>query len=376
MKKVFIISAVFLVVVLIFLGIYNFAFKKEIPQQTVATPIIEPVTTPVTQGKAEKITAISEGAVLGLIVDKKTEELTYYDALTGLVWKMDAQGKGKKQITSSKVLGLKNVLWSPDQSKVLTTILKDGKDYFYEYDYTLKRAVTFSDGFDTVSWDNIGSKIFYKYYDATAQKATLNVANPDGSDWQKIADIGVRNLSISSVPLTSLVSYWNFPKASEETHLQMVGVSGGEPKTILQGKYGADYLWAPNGEKALVSSLLDKNKNNMTLGIVSVNGEYQELGIPTVVSKTVWSQDSKTVYYALAGGIPDGSVMPDDYQANKFNTKDTFWKIDIATGEKTRIVEIAELTGEFDASKMLLSPTEDALYFVNKVDKKLYRIQL
>ncbi|NTW26705.1 MAG: hypothetical protein HGA36_00015 [Candidatus Moranbacteria bacterium] len=373
MKKLFIISAILLVVVLIFLGIYNFAFKKDAPTtQQIIAPVVD--TSKALSGvKTEKITAISDGGVLGAIMDKKTEEIKYYETSTGLVWKMDAEGKGKQRITDVKVLGLKKVLWSIDASKVLTVTQKEGQNSFYMYDYRTQKGTLLKNGLDTAVWDNLGTKIFYKYFDNASQKRTMDIANPDGSEWQKIADITARNIVIAPVPLTSLVSYWNAPNASEETQLQIVGATGGDAKTILSGKYGADYLWSPDGNKALVSSL--SSNKNMTLGIVSMDGTYQDLNIPTFVSKCAWSQDGKTVYYALAGGIPTGANMPNDYQENKFNTEDTFWKMDIATGKKDRIIETSEINGKYDSSELFLSVTEDALYFVNKIDKKLYRLE-
>ena len=78
----------------------------------------------------------------------------------------------------------------------------------------------------------------------------------------------------------------------------------------------------------------------------------------------------------MPGGIPDSAAMPNDYQDNKFTTNDTFWKMDITTGKKDRVVESGETTGTFDSSNLFLSPTEDALYFTNKIDKKLYKIAL
>lgn len=367
-----------LVVVLIFLGIYNFAFKKNAPATPQTPPEMTANTTKTTAAPIvqEKIKVISDSAVLGAFFDKKTEEVRYYDATTGLVWNMDANGAGKKQISDTKVAGLKNVSWSPDHNKVLTTTQKDGKDSFYMYDYQTQKGTLLKDGLDTVVWDNSGTKIFYKYFDAASGKRTLNIANPDGSGWQKVIDIESRMLNVAPVPLTSLVSYWNHPNAAEETKLQVIGVTGGEPKAILSGKFGADYLWSPDGSMALVSSLSSKDSKTVMLGTVSIDGKYQELNIPSIVSKSVWSQDSKTLYYALPGGIPLGAMMPNDYQEGKFNTEDTFWKMDIATGEKKRIIETTEFSGKYDSSKLFLSATEDALYFVNKSDQKLYMIQL
>jgi hypothetical protein len=375
MKKIFIIASVLLVVVLIFLGIYNFAFKKSktVVQETTA---IEPIKNTVPIVVSEKITPISDGGVLGVYLDKKTQELKYYDAATGLVWRTDVEGQKKQQITMTKVIGLKQVTWSADGSKALTMIQKNGVNNFYEYDYSLQKSTLLKDGLDSVSWDNVGKKIFYKYFDKVSNKRTLNIANPDGSGWEKLGDIIDRNIIIAPIPFTSMISYWSFPNAAEETHLKVIGAIGGEAKTILNGRYGADYIWAPDGSKALVSSLSSKGGSAVVLGVVTIDGEYSDLGIPTLASKSTWSADSKNVYYALPGEIPDNAKMPNDYQENKFNTSDTFWKMEIATGEKSRIIETNVIKGKYDSSNMILSADEKTLYFINKVDQKLYKIAL
>jgi len=157
---------------------------------------------------------------------------------------------------------------------------------------------------------------------------------------------------------------------------QLIGSLGGDVKTVFSGKYGADYVWSPDGKKAAVSFLAQQGKSQMNLGIVTLDGAYQDLGIPTLASKVVWSKDGKTLYYALAGSIPDGAVMPDDYDSKKFTSSDTFWKVDTTTGQKSRIVETSDIMQNYDASQLFLSPTEDALFFVNRIDGKLYRINL
>ena len=376
MKKIFIISTILLVIVLIFLGIYNFAFKKNTPA-VLPMNKIETIIQPTKESIVEKkITQVSDKAVLGPVVDKKTGEIKYYDAATGIVWKTNEDGKNIQQVTTITMLGLKNVLWSTDQNKVVTVLLKENKNAFYVYDYLSQHSTLLKDNLDTVAWDNIGSRIFYKYFDAKSGQRTLNISNPDGSNWQKLADISARNLSIVSIPLTATVSYWNYPSAKEETLFQSIGVTGGEPKIILNGKYGADYLWSPSGKETLVSSLVSKEDNTLTLGIVSLDGKYQNLSIPTLVSKCAWSKDGKSIFYALPGNIPATAIMPDDYQENKFNTEDTFWRLDLTTGNKERIIEANEIGGKYDSSEVFLSMNEKYLFFVNKIDRKLYRINL
>lgn len=380
MKKLFITSLTLLVIVLIFLGIYNFAFKKEgnSSAEQISAQQKEQVSNAENNAfeKNKKISMIVPEAVAGFTIDKKTQDIKYYEAKNGTAWKVDTNGKNKQQLSDMKISGLKNVLWSMDQARSLLYSKKENQNVFYEYDYSGKKNTVLKSGLDTAVWDNLGTKILYKYYEGGTGKRSLNIANPDGSDWQKIADIENRDILISPVPLTSIVSFWNYPSAKEETKLQVVGLTGGEVKTILTGKFGADYAWAPNGAQALVSSLSAKDNKTISLGVVTADGLYQDLNIPTLVSKCAWSADSRTIYYALPGNIPSDALMPNDYLENKFTTADTFWKMDITTGEKVRIVEVGEILEKYDSSNIMLSPTEDALYFINKIDQKLYKIEL
>ena len=106
-------------------------------------------------------------------------------------------------------------------------------------------------------------------------------------------------------------------------------------------------------------------------------GEYKNLGLPTFISKCVWSKDNKTIYCALPGNIPTNSILPNDYKDQKFTTTDTFWKINTTTGEKNRLVETNDMPkNALDASEFFLNTDESLLFFVNKIDKKLYRIVL
>lgn len=376
MKKIFIISLVLLALTLFFLGIYNFAFKKEKPIQAdkniVEKEILPAQSIPVSM---QKITPVSNQGVIGSAYDKKNKSLLYYSYQDGTTWKSDMDGKNLQSVSKTKLSGLKNVSWSPDRTKVLTTLNSEQSDSFYMYDTVSDKAVKLKEGLDTVVWDNMSSKIFYKYYDKETNERTLNVANPDGSEWQKLTDLSFRNVSIAQIPMTSVISFWNFPNSNEETLLQTINISGGQPKTIFTGKYGADYLWSPDGAIALVSHV-DKEIGTLMLGTVDLEGTYFDLGIPTLASKCVWSKNGKTVYYALAGSLPEDALVPEDYLNGKINSKDTFWKLDLTTGKKERIIEPEEINAQFDASNLFVSSEEDYLYFENRLDKKLYRIEL
>jgi len=381
MKKMLIISLVLLGITLFFLGIYNFAFKKNV--STEKQPIVKISEENNQQQKEnipkkqEKIKNISNQAIIGEpFFDKRNNTITYYSAEDGTLWSVGVNGNNKKQISDTKLSGLEDAFWSKNGEKVITKFKKNNKDSFYFYDHKKKEGLLLKDGLDTITWDLAGNKIFYKYYDPASDKRTLNIANPDGSDWKVLTELTIRYVSLNQIPTASLLSFWNAPVSKEETQLQTVGLAGGQTQTILKGRYGADYLWSPDGRQALVSSLAERENKMVTLGTVDLEGKYTELNIPTMVSKCVWSSDGKTVYYALPGGIPDGFIMPDDYQAENFTTQDTFWKLDVATGKKERIIEVGDISGKFDSSRLTLFEEQNILYFVNRIDGKIYSIEL
>ncbi len=380
MKKVFIISAVLLAVTLLILGVYNFGFKAiensaQPKQANQSAEQTKSTTTEIANKKTEKITLVSNEPVLGPVADKKTEKVFYYSGSNGTIWQVDNDGLNRVQVSDVKIAGLVSAVWSPDRLKSLTTIEQEGKRSFFLYDNVKKTSTSLKEGLDNVTWDSLGAKIIYKYYDSKSKKRSLSVADPDGRNWSTlIAEIPFRNLSVAAIPSTSIISFWNSPNSVEESNLQIISATGGQVKNIFKGKFGADYLWSPDGNRALVSSLVSKESKIMTLGVVDLQGQYRDLGIPTIASKCAWSVDGKTIYYALPGAIPSGSNMPNDYQDKKFLTQDTFWKINIANNSKERIVELTDIQGAFDVSNLFLSATEDGLFFINRVDGKLYRI--
>ncbi len=380
-KKIFITSSILLVTTLFFFGLYNFSFRKkntgenkqanqqkEEKQESIFSPAPK-------EKQTEKIQAISSGGVLGVVLDEKEERVKYYLTENGNVIETDLEGKNKKIISDTDLPGLKDVYWSSDREKVISRFNIEGKDAFYVYDYRSKSAKKLNEGFSVVRWSNVGDKIIYLYADAKKNERWISVADSDGTNWKNLTDAEFGSVSFAQVPQSALVAFWNQANAFEETKLKIVGIMGGDSKIIFSGKFGTDYRWSPDGKRILASSADVRGGGRIMLGVMNSNGgEYQDLGIPTFISKCVWSKDNKTVYYALPGSIPAGVVMPNDYQERKVITADTFWKVDVETGKKERLVELEWIKNSYDATNLFLSPSENALFFINRMDGKLHRL--
>jgi len=106
----------------------------------------------------------------------------------------------------------------------------------------------------------------------------------------------------------------------------------------------------------------------------SQGGQFQNLMWATFSSKCTWSADSRFLFCALPGNIPDSAILPNDWQEGKVSPSDTFWKIEASSGKKERLVETEKIVDSYDAINPFLSKDEKTLFFTNKSDGKLYRL--
>ncbi|MFZ2193853.1 MAG: hypothetical protein WAV31_06445 [Candidatus Moraniibacteriota bacterium] len=375
-KIFFYISLTLFCISLLFFGIYKFAF--ETPSSGDKSHIVVENNTPKDTKKTnpESIIAITDEAVVAATISKDPSMIDYYSKTTGRAYQIDFNGNGKKSLPNKTAAGIVSATWSPDKTKVITKTVSGESTNFYYYDPN-QQETPLKQNVDEVAWQNTSNRIFYKYYDTTTKQRTLSISNPDGTEWIKLADINVRDISITQIPQSSLVSFWNKADSFSETSLKSVSIVGGGERELFKGVFGADYLWNNNGTKALVSSVETSGGSKIQLSIInSIGGELKRLNVPTLVSKCVWLSDNKNIICALPGGIPDNAVIPNDYDQGKINTIDTFWKINTATGEKSRSLEIDKINGSYDATKLFLNTDESLLFFINRTDGKLYRANL
>jgi hypothetical protein len=380
-KKTFFISSLLLALTLLLWGVYYLSFKKPADKtaeiQKKSGDEIKSEVPPLQETNAPKIFSISQEQVLSPTFLNDTHVIRYYAKKDGKAYQIDPDGNGKKVLSNKELPGFIGAFWSPDKTKVLTKFSKgNGQFQFFYYNYDISKGVPLKSNIDFAAWQN-NSKIFYKYFDPASQKRSLNLSNPDGTNWEKIADTDLRNIILSAVPQSGLVSFWPIPDAYLETSLQTASVVGQASRVLFTGKFGADYLWNNDGTKVLLSHSDAQGGTKIRLAVINgQGGEYKNLDIPTLVSKSVWSKDNKTVFYALPGSIPENAILPNDYTAGKFNTADTFWKVNTETGEKERIVPLDKIADKLDATNLFFNYDESMLFFVNRINGKLYRIDL
>jgi len=382
-KRIFAISTLVLVLLVGAIFVYNFAFKKPtVP--TVAPKATDEGKTSTTPAKTQDaaaqssgaIVSVSDGGVFGATLAPDGNSLYVFSGDNGQLNQIDFNGKLEKVVSTEEFQGLQQILWNKPRNKVIVK-RADGsnKSRFLLLDLSQKTVTPVKDNVDSITWSGLGDKIIYKYYDPKTKKRTLEVSDPDRKNWRKIADINFVGLSISPVPGSSDISFWPSPDAYTATAASLINFNGENKRDILKDRFGADLLWSPDGKYAAASSSDQKGGHKTDLFLMnSDGGQFHSLNFFTFAKKCAWSDDSKFIFCAMPGNFPDSAILPNDWQAGTVQTADTFWKIEVATGKKERLIDAAKVNGSFDALNPFLSQDEKTFFFTNKADGKLYKL--
>ncbi|OGI25074.1 MAG: hypothetical protein A3J76_02470 [Candidatus Moranbacteria bacterium RBG_13_45_13] len=389
-KKIFAISTLLLVLVIGAIFVYNYAFKTQPSAKEDAsdakTASEGKLNEPADQADSKKtentqsvsITAVSDEPVFGATLSTDGNSVYYFLSSNGQLNQVAFSGKLEKVLSTEKFENIKKVIWNKPKNKVIIKRESSpGKTKFLYFDISGKNISVLKENTDSVSWSNLGDKIIYKYFNPKTKKRTISVADPDGKNWRDMAEFSYQSVEISPVLGSSDISFWPSPNAYTATSVNTVSWSGENPKVIIKDRFGVDLLWSPNGARLVMSSSDQKGGHKIDLLLSnSDGGQIQSLMFPTFASKCVWSANSQFIFCAMPGNIPDSAILPNDWQEGKIKTSDTFWKIDVSTGKKERLVDPEKIDGSYDALYPFLSQDEKLLFFVSKSDGKLYKLAL
>ena len=377
MKKIFIFSSLGLALLLFFWGVYALVFKPA-PENSSPTTVTEEKSSPEKKPSSlEKMTILTTESAIAPTLNEDGSTIKYYSQKDQGFYEISFDGKIRTLLLKKALPGLVNIIWSPDKKQAIFKIKPTPATwYFVLFNFSTQKETTLGDNIDDIFWQN-NNKIIYQYFDAATKLRTLNLSDPTGSNWKKIADLNFTPVFSSSIPQSGLISFWNNPDAYTESFLKSASLVSGESKSIFQGKFGADFLWNSSGNLILTSHSTERAGKKIQLAVMNNNGgEYKNLEIPTLTVKCAWSKDNKTIYYALPASIPENSILPNDYFSNKFNTTDTFWKVNVLTGEKSRLIDLDKISAKIDSIDSFLNSDESLLFFTNRIDGKLYQISL
>lgn len=377
LKKILIIGGgVFVLLVAVF-TIYNLFFKAPATPEEIVSEEGIAIEEKKKPAAAQKVAAISSEAVVSPSLSPDGSKIRYYLKSNGNVLESDFNGGSIVKVSSAVLKNLLKVIWSPARDKVISVSEENGTMKKYFYDYNTGRASALPDGMKYIVWSKDGKQIAYNY--VSGMVGNISVSNPDGSGWKVLQNARIPDLVMHWYQKDK-IAFASAPSGlAASTMLSADLAKPGELVALFTDVYGFIANWSPSGNK-LIYSATDSDGKNLNLYFKDIiTQKANNFGLATLAEKCGWSIDDKTIYCAIPDDIPARFVLPDDYYKGYFSVNDKLAKINTDTGEVLEILPPAAgtfVSAGYDITNIILSPSEDYLFFVNRKDGLLYRVKL
>ncbi len=370
--KIFlIISLLILVAGLVFL--YYFLAKPEQKEQQPIQKKPAPTEQIETEEK-RKLIQITDRYLTAPFVDEKNNKIRYIAKSNGLLYETDLEGKNESKIPFVGLGGLVKTIWSDSGDKFIN-IYSDAfgiKRFFY--DLKSKKTEPLNKNITWVAYMPKTDKLAYHYYDSFQNINSIAISDPDGKNAKSILNTRLKDVRLRWIN-EEKISISTAPSGLAQNILYYTDINNPKMIKVLSDIYGLTYKWSENGSKIIFSQTDEKGKN---LKLMSANGSglnITDLKTKTLPEKCVFLSDNINVICAEPQEIPQEAIMPDDYYKKLVITNDTLWKINTETSKKDMLYSFAEDIN-FDVSELYLTKDEKYLYFINRTNGFLYRLEL
>ncbi|MEK7629256.1 MAG: hypothetical protein AAB394_01895 [Patescibacteria group bacterium] len=373
-KKILIILAIILSLTLIGFGIYYFFFKKTTQTQPIVGET-ETILKELTPNAKERLIPITEEAVLGAglsVIDKEAGvNKIVYAAWDGSINQIGLSGDNKNKLGLVAVdrIGEVNVS-STGELVSFKYSLASGANRFIIYNVTDKTLKTLPQETEDVSLGNSNKEVAVVYSDKTGKKIALSYdsfSKTKDVTSTKIPDIRIDWFNSDNIALATR------PSGVAQGILYSLNTKTNKTTRVLGGVYGLTTNFSPTGKMVLVSET-DSTGQSLKLANINLDKKSKRnISLFTLPEKCTWAQDERTVFCSVFKvNDPDSFVMPDDYYKRRVRSDgEEIVRISTETGQTQKVID-----GSFDASNLFLMPDESYLFFINKIDGRLYRLSL
>ena len=177
---------------------------------------------------------------------------------------------------------------------------------------------------------------------------------------------------LSQWPNNNIITLSTKPSGGASGYMYTMDSAGKNFGKVLGAIDGLTTLGSPNGKLILYGD------SNLSLNIYHADTRNTDaLAIRTLPEKCIWGKVSDVVFCAVPKLI-GFRQYPDSWYQGEVSFSDQLWKIDAKTGNATLLADPATVRGgeEIDGIKLAMDERENYLFFVNKKDSFLWKLEL
>ncbi len=298
--------------------------------------------------------------------------LVAYDTFDGKFYEVSPDGT-KSALSDQTFFGVDRFDLSPKSDKAFIEFIDESN---IMYDFKEKKQVTFPKHWDDLHASPSGNQVGFKSLGEDPENRWLAIANADGTNSQALEPLGKKGafFDVSWSPSDQIVGTFREGIDGERQKIYFIGKNGENFKSMIIEGRGFESTWSSNGDKLLYSVYSPRTDFKPELWIVdaigdSIGNNRRRVNLNTWSDKCTFTNND-TVYCAVPIELTSGAGMLPQ-TAN--TTVDDFYKIDLATGVRTKLASMPE---PHTVDSMVVSNDESLLYFVDKQNGKTFKIDL
>ena len=300
----------------------------------------------------DQLTRLSTVKVTAPTISEDGKKVLYFQKDSGEILATDLVTQNSSIILGNLLPGLISAEWNKNGTEVITNQTGKGKNYF-----NLKTGETthLNANMSSMAWSKNSQKIAYLFYDQKTGEGQISVSDPDGSVFKNILPTRAENLKIAWAT-NNLLSFYN--PSGDDRSVFLLNMETKQLNKIIDSLDGIKILWSPDGAKLFYSY---KEAGLIKAAILNLADQTTTtMDLRTRADKCTWTLNS---FYLYCGGKKESDLSEKLYQ------------LDINKKEFGLIFESTSME-PLEFSQLVLSPTENTLFFINSFDNYLYKINL
>jgi hypothetical protein len=307
----------------------------------------------------------------------------YVNKATGNVYQTFADRIDERKLTSNVIPRIYEAYFGNKGESVILRYLKTDEKTIETFIGTLPEEVLGGDSLEEGTIE--GSFLPENITDLSISPDTLKIFylfnSGNYSSGITALALGEKKTQVLSSPFTEWLSGWSNnqkiilntkPASGIPGYLYLIDVNEKNLTKVLGNIKGLTSLISPDGKKVLYGN------DSLFLNIYDLEtGSIYPVGARTLPEKCVWNNESSYIFCSVPKRIPD-NTYPDSWYQGLTSFSDEIWGINPIMGISSLISSLENEQGEqdIDGIKLSVDENENYLFFVNKKDNFLWKLNL
>ncbi|MDP3784567.1 MAG: hypothetical protein Q8R12_00595 [bacterium] len=293
----------------------------------------------------------------------------YIERETGHIFEIDPDGQNKIRISNTTIPGIFEVTWSSTGERTVLKYLSQGNLNMLSARFAASstQGIFLSPDIKDITFSPQGDRIAYVL--ASKDESSIITATSDNKSQRVIFKSPFRNWRIYW-PEENNIYLVNAPSAFNDGFLYRRNLATGAFEKLLGPKLG---LAISTNDREVVFSESDRDNQTIVSSFLNVGTrKIKPASLKIIPEKCVWSKlDKNALFCALPVPFPP-TIHPDDWYQGKISFSDILIKIN-TTNLTAASFDLEEGP---DTINLFLSPDEKNLFYLNRRDGSLWRVNL